>query len=102
MRPAYFLLVSRQTILLVNVEALQLNGLTRKSDNVSVYSKEIMTAYIWNKIMRMNINFMFNFLTKYHSFILTHWVAVRPTYFFYLSNASWFYSSMGKLCSLMG
>jgi hypothetical protein len=33
---------------------------------------------------------------------LTHWAAMHPTYFFYLSNARWFYSSMGKLCSLMG
>jgi hypothetical protein len=29
---------------------------------------------------------------------LTHWAAMRPTYF-YLSNARRFYSSMGKLYS---
>jgi hypothetical protein len=36
MRPTYFCsLVKRQTILLVNGEALQFNGLTKKYDNVS-------------------------------------------------------------------
>jgi uncharacterized membrane protein len=34
--------------------------------------------------------------------LLTHWAAMRPTYFFYLSNTRRFYTSMGKLCSLKG
>jgi hypothetical protein len=62
--PYFFLLVKRQMILLVNGEALQLNGLTKKSENVTSQP-------------------------------------IEP-YFFYLSNARRFYSSMGKLCSLMG
>jgi hypothetical protein len=35
MRPTYFFTCLMQTIALINGEALQLNGLTKKFDNVS-------------------------------------------------------------------
>ena len=40
--------------------------------------------------------------TNVRKVCLTHWATMRPTYFFYLSNTRRFYSSMSKLCSLMG
>ena len=61
--------------------------------------------YILHGNFLILINVLLLFALKSGEVIITHWAAMHPSapyLFFYLSNARRFYSSMGKLCSLMG